>query len=97
MLMDDLIELEEFLKQRIVELSSDTMTSGYLLVDTSLPDTIQVQSCDDVTVMVENVTKVMQILTTKRMQHLLLILGSQRYIRGREEAWKSYTVNMSLH
>ena len=75
-ILNDIMELLEFLKQREVELTSEG--SGVLQVSTHLAETLQVHSGDDLVKMIDGVKKVMEKLTDKRTQHLLLILDSER-------------------
>lgn len=70
------MELLEFVKQRVSELSSDA--GGLLQVDTQLPLSLQAHSSKDVQEMIGNVMLVLDKLTNKRIQQLLLMLGSQR-------------------
>ena len=76
LVLDDIMELLEFVKQRVSELSSDA--GGLLQVDTQLPSSLQAHSSKDVQEMIGNVMLVLDKLTNKRIQQLLLMLGSQR-------------------
>lgn len=89
LLMDQLSELFEFIKQRMTELSSTADTSnttttatnssvGSLLLQVDLPSSVQAYSSDDVMAMLSNVRLVIDKMTSKRTQQLLLMLGSQR-------------------
>ena len=76
-LMNDIMEVYEFLRQRNVELTS--AESGILQVSTQLPETLQVHSSEDLVSMISAVSLVIEKMTNKRTQQLLLMLDSQRY------------------
>ena len=77
--MNDVMEVYEFLNQRDIELTSDESGGGAsLMVTTQLPAVLQVNSSDDLVAMVTNVKAVIDKMTDKRLQHLLLIVDSQR-------------------
>lgn len=74
-LLDDIMELSEFTKQMINELSAEA--GSILQID--LPTAVQAYSSQDIQEMFDNVTIVIEKLTNKKCQQLLLMLGSQRY------------------
>ena len=77
MLLDDLMELFEFTKQRISETVGRGGGGWVLQVD--LPSSVQGYSSQDIEEMSCNVSSVIDALTNKKSQQLLLMLGSQRY------------------
>ena len=70
------MELLEFTKQRVNECTSSD-TGGILQVD--LPALVQAYSSEDIQDMVDKINVVINKLTNKKTQQLLLMLGSQRY------------------
>jgi len=72
LIIDDLLELECFLQQRLVETTSDS--SRY-----SLDSSRQQHNSDTLTSMVVEVKKVCSSLTTLKMQQLQMIRGSPAY------------------
>ncbi|KAL5508879.1 hypothetical protein EMCRGX_G004141 [Ephydatia muelleri] len=80
LLLNDLMELKEFLSQRMAELTSNINT--VLGVEQFNDDVTLhgVQSGAKLQEMLDNVTKVMNMLTNARVQHLFLIKGSPRYL-----------------
>lgn len=75
--VDDLLELQSFLTQRLHELRH--RSSGESSHMTSAPSDLH-RSEGDVEVMLCNVKKILDQLTTHQMQHLLLIRDSPRYV-----------------
>ncbi|XP_050404822.2 CDK5 regulatory subunit-associated protein 3 [Patella vulgata] len=78
MFLDDLFELEAFLNQRLVELKGDNS----VLSDSqfqSAPESIQLDA-SQVTNLLEKVQEITQMLTNMRMQQLLLIRNSPRFV-----------------
>lgn len=80
MLLDDLMELSEFTKQRIIDMNpNETGGGGGLVLQVDLPSSVQGYSSQDMQDMLCNVSAVIDKLTNKKSQQLLLMLGSQRY------------------
>ena len=83
MLLDDLMELFEFTKQRINETigrgEGGGGGGGGLVLQVDLPSSVQGYSSKDIEEMSCNVSSVIDTLTNKKSQQLLLMLGSQRY------------------
>jgi hypothetical protein len=73
-LLDDLMELLEFVKQRVADSSSE----GGNVLAVELPSEVQGYSSDEVNGMVEMVSRVVDKMIDSRTQKLLLMLGSQR-------------------
>ena len=76
-LMNDIMEVYEFLKQRDIELTAEEST-GMLMISTQLPEILQVNSSEDLVTMMTSMRSVIEKMTDKKMQHLLLIVDSQR-------------------
>ena len=80
MLLDDLMELSEFTKQRIIDMNpNETGGGGGLVLQVDLPSSVQGYSSQDMQDILCNVSAVIDKLTNKKSQQLLLMLGSQRY------------------
>lgn len=79
LLLNDMMELKEFLSQRLSELTSNNPT---ILGVEQFDDVGRhgVQSVTKLQEMLDHVTKVMNMLTNARVQHLFLIKGSPRYL-----------------
>ncbi|XP_064397823.1 CDK5 regulatory subunit-associated protein 3-like [Halichondria panicea] len=76
--INDILELREFLSQRLHELSHETTTM--LGQFGSESNVLERQSKEGVAEMLGHVTKVLDHLTSQRIEHLFLIKGSQRYL-----------------
>ncbi|XP_039595503.1 CDK5 regulatory subunit-associated protein 3 [Polypterus senegalus] len=77
--IDELMELETFLSQRLTEMSEEgdvVSMSQFQLA----PSVIQSQTRDKVLAMLVQVRSMIERLTTKKMQHLFMILASPRYV-----------------
>ncbi|XP_033840433.1 CDK5 regulatory subunit-associated protein 3 isoform X2 [Periophthalmus magnuspinnatus] len=77
--IDELMELEVFLMQRLTEMSEEgdvVAMSQFQLA----PSVIQGQTSEHVQVMLTEVRGILGQLTTLRMQHLFMILASPRYV-----------------
>lgn len=77
--IDELMELEVFLMQRLTEMSEEgdvVAMSQFQLA----PSVIQGQTPDHVQQMLSEVRSILGRLTTLRMQHLFMILASPRYV-----------------
>ncbi|XP_019849688.1 PREDICTED: CDK5 regulatory subunit-associated protein 3-like [Amphimedon queenslandica] len=82
MLLDDLMELFEFTKQRINETvgRGEGGGGGGFVLQVDLPSSVQGYSSKDIEEMSCNVSSVIDSLTNKKSQQLLLMLGSQSYL-----------------
>lgn len=78
-LLNDVMELQEFLKQRNLETASEGGDPGLLMISGSLPEALQAYSSEEVSVMIANTQLVVDKMTEKKLQHILLILDSPRY------------------
>ncbi|XP_042863658.1 CDK5 regulatory subunit-associated protein 3-like [Penaeus japonicus] len=78
-LIDELYELEGFLKQRLIELESEE-TSFSINQFSSAPISVQDQSKEQLEVMVSHIKNVIDPLSTNKMQHLFLIYSSPKYV-----------------
>lgn len=77
--IDELMELEVFLMQRLTEMSEEgdvVAMSQFQLA----PSVIQGQTSEHVQQMLSEVRSILGRLTTLRMQHLFMILASPRYV-----------------
>ncbi len=79
--MNDIMEVYEFLNQRDIELTSKE-SAGMLMTSTQLPEILQVNSSKDLVAMIASISLVIEKMADKKMQHLLLMVDSQRYGRG---------------
>lgn len=79
LLIDELLELQGFLRQRLVEMKSD---SDVLSANqfASAPQLIQMQSVESVQAMESAVTDVLSTLTSMKMHNLFLLKTSPRYL-----------------
>lgn len=87
--IDDLMELEAFLTQRLFELDSDS-AGGDVLSSSQMqdaPSSLQLQS-PVVTKMVSQVREVIAAFSTVKMHHLLSIRNSPRYVDRLKETLK---------
>ncbi|XP_037779310.1 CDK5 regulatory subunit-associated protein 3-like [Penaeus monodon] len=78
-LIDELYELEGFLKQRLIELESEE-SSFSINQFSSAPISVQDQSKEQLEVMVSHIRNVIDPLGTNKMQHLFLIYSSPKYV-----------------
>jgi len=74
--IDDLLELQAFLTQRMKEMSHGSADANHL---TSAPLEVNIEP-DQVTSMMSQVKVILDQLTSVQMQHLLLIRDSPRYV-----------------
>lgn len=87
--IDDLMELEAFLSQRLFELESDSV-GGDVLVSGQMqdaPPSIQLHQ-DTVTSMIGQVRDVIAAFSTVKMHHLLSIRNSPRYVERLKDTLK---------
>ncbi|XP_068756720.1 CDK5 regulatory subunit-associated protein 3-like isoform X6 [Montipora capricornis] len=79
LLIDELLELQGFLRHRLLEMKSDF---DVLSADQfqSAPQLIQMQSADSIKAMETAVTDVLTTLTSMKMQNLFLLKTSPRYL-----------------
>ncbi|XP_077482809.1 CDK5 regulatory subunit-associated protein 3 isoform X1 [Stigmatopora argus] len=77
--IDELMELETFLSQRLAEMGQESDVVGMSQFQ-SAPRIIQVQSGERVHEMLSEVQDLLGRLTSLRMQHLFMILASPRYV-----------------
>lgn len=85
--IDELMELEVFLMQRLTEMSEEgdvVAMSQFQLA----PSVIQGQTSEHVQQMLSEVRSILGRLTTLRMQHLFMILASPRYVERVTEMLK---------
>ncbi|ROT76924.1 putative CDK5 regulatory subunit-associated protein 3-like [Penaeus vannamei] len=78
-LIDELFELEGFLKQRLIELESDESSFSINQFSTA-PISVQDQSKEQLEVMISYIRNVIDPLSTNKMQHLFLIYSSPKYV-----------------
>ncbi|KAJ7381249.1 CDK5 regulatory subunit associated protein 3 [Desmophyllum pertusum] len=79
LLIDELLELQGFLRQRIIEMKSESdVLSAYQFQ--SAPQLIQMQSVECVQAMGSAVTNVLSTLTSMKMHNLFLLKTSPRYL-----------------
>ncbi|KAK3105980.1 hypothetical protein FSP39_010044, partial [Pinctada imbricata] len=86
--IDDIMELEAFLRQRLTELEADLQ--GDVISSSqfqSAPSSVQIDS-EAVRGMLTNVKDVLDQLTSVKMQHLMLIRNSPRYVDRLKESLK---------
>lgn len=79
-LLNDVMELQEFLKQRNLESMSEEDDPGLLMISGSLPEALQAYSSADVSAMIVSTQLVIDKMTEKKLQHVLLLLDSPRYM-----------------
>ncbi|CAL9699491.1 unnamed protein product [Knipowitschia caucasica] len=77
--IDELMELEVFLVQRLTEMSEEADVVAMSQFQMA-PSVIQSQSSEHVQAMLSEVRNILGRLTTLRMQHLFMILASPRYV-----------------
>ncbi|KAL5009859.1 hypothetical protein ScPMuIL_012164 [Solemya velum] len=84
--IDDLLELEAFLNQRLVEMKgkADVLSSNQFH---SAPESIQLDVCN-VEAMLSSVKDILVQLTSVQIQHLMLIRNSPRYVDRLKESLK---------
>lgn len=85
--MNELMELEGFLKQRIVEMST---SEDVLLANQfhSAPSVVQLQTVADIQEMLSNVKNIISKMSTIKMQHLYMIKNSPKYVERLTETLK---------
>ncbi|XP_057681170.1 CDK5 regulatory subunit-associated protein 3 isoform X2 [Corythoichthys intestinalis] len=77
--IDELMELETFLSQRLTEMGQESDVVAMSQFQ-SAPRVIQIQSSEHVREMLSDVQDMLGRLTSLRMQHLFMILASPRYV-----------------
>ncbi|XP_049616132.1 CDK5 regulatory subunit-associated protein 3 [Syngnathus scovelli] len=77
--IDELMELETFLSQRLSEMSQESDVVAISQFQ-SAPNIIQMQSSERIRSMLSDVQDLLGRLTSLRMQHLFMILASPRYV-----------------
>uniref|UniRef100_A0A8C2UBP8 CDK5 regulatory subunit associated protein 3 n=1 Tax=Coturnix japonica TaxID=93934 RepID=A0A8C2UBP8_COTJA len=77
--IDELMELELFLAQRLVEMEeeADVLSASQFQL---APAILQGQTSSRVSTMLANTRELLDQLSTRRMQHLFIILASPRYV-----------------
>ncbi|CAG0918744.1 unnamed protein product [Notodromas monacha] len=83
-IVDDLCELEAFLRRRMHELSDDSSNEHGQVLALSLfqhaPADVQMQTLESLQKMLSEVTGIIGMFTNVRIQHLFLIKSSPRYV-----------------
>lgn len=79
LLIDELLELQGFLRQRLIEMKSDSDVLSANQFQ-SAPQLIQMQSVESVQSMESAVTDVLSTLTSMKMHNLFLLKTSPRYL-----------------
>ncbi|XP_019743373.1 CDK5 regulatory subunit-associated protein 3 isoform X2 [Hippocampus comes] len=77
--IDELMELETFLSQRLTEMDQESDVVAISQFQ-SAPRVIQIQSSEHIRGMLSEVQDLLGRLTSLRMQHLFMILASPRYV-----------------
>ncbi|XP_067022124.1 CDK5 regulatory subunit-associated protein 3-like isoform X1 [Acropora muricata] len=79
LLLDELLELQAFLRQRLIEMKSDSDILSANQFQTA-PNMIQMQSLESISSMEAAVTDVLTTLTSMKMHNLFLLKTSPRYL-----------------
>jgi len=79
LLIDELLELQGFLRQRIIEMKSDSDVLSANQFQ-SAPQLVQMQSVESVQAMESAVTDILSTITSMKMHNLFLLKTSPRYL-----------------
>ncbi|XP_034694291.1 LOW QUALITY PROTEIN: CDK5RAP3-like protein [Vitis riparia] len=79
-ILDDLFEMKAFLNQRLVELRNEETLSLQHQVQAVAPFVLQQYTPDAIQAMLSDVSSAISLLTNRKMQDLIMILNSKRFL-----------------